>query len=146
MRYAFKVGEVAYQQNDNLSEMEEFKSLPEGFTPEVFGYLELTVFDLEVHVLIVEKVIPLRCLRQSWHRERWTPDTAAQATTCVVSCIRLMRNAADVHQLELSDWHLDNLGFSYPGSAAVLLDWAGTKKTPRMTPSALQKGLGQLFS
>ena len=58
VRYAFKFGERAYQQNDNLSEMEEFKRLPEGFTPEVFGYLELTVFDLDVHVLIVEKGDP----------------------------------------------------------------------------------------
>ena len=39
MRYAFKFGERAYQQNDNLSELEEFQRLPEGFTPTVFGYL-----------------------------------------------------------------------------------------------------------
>ena len=74
-------------------------------------------------------MIPLRGLCHSWHSQRLSLRTAAQATTCVVSCIRLMRDAADDHQLELSDWHWDNLGFSYPGSAAVLLAWCGTKVT-----------------
>ena len=58
VRYGFKFGEMSYAQNDNRQEMEEFQCLPEGFTPKVFGYLETSVFDLEVHVLIVEKGDP----------------------------------------------------------------------------------------
>ena len=42
-------------QSVNLTVMEEFERLPDGFTPIVFGYQELTLFGLGVHVLIVEK-------------------------------------------------------------------------------------------
>ena len=58
MPYAFKFDERADQQNDDLTEMEEFRRLSDGFTPKFLGYQESTLFVLGVHVLIVEKGDP----------------------------------------------------------------------------------------
>ena len=49
-----RFGERGHHENVNPTEMEEFQRLPDGFTPNVFGYQELTLFGLRVHVVIVE--------------------------------------------------------------------------------------------
>ena len=48
------LGELAYEQNDSMAELDVFQRLPEGFTPTVVGYWELALFNFEVHVLIAE--------------------------------------------------------------------------------------------
>ena len=71
---------MAPSQNDNRTEFDEYFNLPYGFTPKVYGYLELTVFDVEVHVLVVERVSPLRRMCQSWHSHDLSPVAAEEAT------------------------------------------------------------------
>ena len=105
----------------------------------------MTLFDLNVHLLVVENVVSLRSLCDTWFSQPLSKDTAAQATNCIVPCLRLMRDAANDHSLALSDWHWENADFERQRKALVLLDWCGTEVCTELQPYKRYKGLGKAF-